>query len=144
MVGNHDTPSIWRLARAWQGTEMGAKQAAYLAGRLGLPGPEPLAADPVRLVHAKVADLFLGPARNVQIFFADLFGLEETYNMPGTVSPDNWTLRVPADFAAAPIPRLNLPACLALALRSRRDVNRPELLTRLDALAGWRADKETR
>lgn len=144
MAGNHDTPSVWRLARAWQGTEMGARQAAYLAGRLGLPGPAPLAADPVRLVHAKVADLFLSPARNVQIFFADLFGQEETYNMPGTVSPDNWTLRVPAAFAAAPVPRLNLPACLALALRGRRDVNRPDLLARLDALAGWRADEETR
>lgn len=140
MVGNHDTPSIWRLAKSWQGTDMGAKQAAYLAGRLGLRSPSVLAADPARLVHAKVADLFLGPARNVQIFFADLFGLEETYNMPGTVSPDNWTLRVPADFAANQMPKLNLPACLALALRARRDLNQPGLIEQLDTLAGWRVD----
>lgn len=144
MVGNHDTPSIWRLAKAWQGTAMGARQAAYLADRLGLSNPETLMADPVKLAHAKVADLFLSPARNVQIFFADLFGLDETYNMPGTVSPDNWTLRVPADFAdkSRNGPMLNVPACLALAVRAK--TTRPDLADQLDTLAGWRTDEEMR
>jgi hypothetical protein len=32
------------------------------------------------------------------IFFADLFGFEERYNLPGTRGPDNWTLRLPPTF----------------------------------------------
>ena len=45
-------------------------------------------------------ELFLGPARNVQIFWADLFGVREIYNRPGVVGPENWCLRVPERFAA--------------------------------------------
>jgi hypothetical protein len=44
------------------------------------------------------ADLFRGPARNVLIFWADLFGLREIYNQPGIVDEANWSLRVPGDF----------------------------------------------
>lgn len=144
MVGNHDTPSIWRLARAWQADAAGRAQAAYLAARLGLADPAPLAADHRRLAHAKVADLFLSPARHVMVFFADLLGLEETYNVPGTVSDDNWTLRVPPDYAERYArdrlvgAALNLPAVLALALRARPEVGREDLVGRLDGLAGWR------
>lgn len=144
MVGNHDTPTIWRLARTWQAGEAGRAQAAYLAARLGLADPGPLAADHRRLAHAKVADLFLSPARQGMVFFADLLGLEETYNVPGTVSDDNWTLRVPPDYAARYArdrltgAALNLPAVLALALRARPEIGRGDLVGRLDELAGWR------
>jgi hypothetical protein len=48
-----------------------------------------------------LADLFSGPARNVLIFWADLFGLRETYNRPGVIDGANWSLRVPADFERA-------------------------------------------
>jgi 4-alpha-glucanotransferase len=150
MVGNHDTPSIWRLARAWQGTEAGRKQAAYLASRLRPDDPEPLAAvlaaDPHKLAHAKVAELFLSPARHTMLFFADLFGMEETYNVPGTVNADNWTLRVPPDFAAEYEANqrqgraLNLHATLALALRACPEIPAAALIARLEAKAGWRID----
>ncbi|WP_051338803.1 4-alpha-glucanotransferase [Sulfuricella denitrificans] len=152
MVGNHDTPSIWRLTKDWQGREEGCKQAAYLARRLRPDAPEllasALASDYRKLAHAKVADLFLSPARHVMLFFADLFGLEETYNVPGTVNEDNWTLRVPTDFARRYEDdrrrgeALNLHAVLALALRSRPEIARarPELIARLEARAGWRID----
>ncbi len=150
MVGNHDTPSIWCLTRAWHGKEEGRKQAAYLARRLRPDTPAALvaalAADPQRLAHAKVAELFLSPARHVMLFFADLFGLEETYNVPGTVNDENWTLRVPPDFAREYDQNrqkghsLNLHAVLALALRARPDIARPELIDRLEARAGWRID----
>jgi 4-alpha-glucanotransferase len=146
MVGNHDTPSIWRLARSWEGTPEGGRQAGYLAGRLGLADPGPVAADRRRLAHAKVAELFLSPARNVMVFFADLFGLEATYNTPGTVSEDNWTLRIPPDFAARHRrdrlagEALNLHAALALALRARPEMGRDDLVARLDQLAGWRVE----
>jgi len=150
MVGNHDTPSIWRLVKAWQGEEKGAKQAAHLARRLR---PDDsgrlasiLAADPHRLAHAKVANLFLSPACHVMMFFADLFGLEETYNVPGTQTKDNWTLRVPQDFVRCYEEGrrkgevLNLHAVMALALKARQDINCPELIARLESEAGWRID----
>ncbi|MGA7981356.1 MAG: 4-alpha-glucanotransferase [Chromatiaceae bacterium] len=144
MVGNHDTPSIWRLSRAWAGQEAGRSQAEYLAQRLGLADPGALAADHRRLAHAKVADLFLSHARNLMVSFADLLGLEETYNTPGTVNGNNWTLRVPPDFARRydrmrqEGSALNIQAALALALRARPDISRPDLIARLEERAGWR------
>jgi 4-alpha-glucanotransferase len=153
MVGNHDTPSIWRLVKDWQGKEEGMKQAAYLSRRLRPNDPgrlaSVLAADPRRLAHAKVADLFLCSARHVMIFFADLFGLEETYNTPGTLNEENWSLRVPPDFARLyEVGRsqgevLNLHAVLALALRARPDIDCPELIARLEADAGWSIDSDS-
>jgi hypothetical protein len=126
------------------------KQAAYLAHRLCPADPGSLAAalatDQRRLAHAKVAELFLSPARHVMIFFADLFGLEDNYNEPGMVNEDNWTLRVPPDFARryAEGKRrgdvLNLHAVLALALRARPDLDCPDLIARLESEAGWRID----
>jgi 4-alpha-glucanotransferase len=153
MTGNHDTPSIWRLTKDWQGKEEGMKQAAYLAHRLSPDNPGRLAPllskDPHRLAHAKVADLFLSPARHVMIFFADLFGLEETYNVPGTLNKDNWTLRVPPDFKRCYEEgrlrgeMLNLHAVLALTLRARPDISCPELISRLETEAGWTIDSTT-
>lgn len=143
MVGNHDTPTIWRLACAWQHSKAGRQQAEYLAFRLKLHDPARLAQDYRRLVHAKVADLFLSPACNVMIFFADLLGMEETYNTPGSVNADNWTLRVPPDFASRYARdrlkgrALNLHAALALALRARSDLHQPGLIARLESQAGW-------
>src|SRR5439155_2951438 len=77
------------------------------------------------LVHAQLADLFASPARNVMVFFADLFGLRDSYNVPGTVGPENWSLRVPPEYADGYGERLrrdralNLPLTLAMALRAR-------------------------
>jgi hypothetical protein len=51
--------------------------------------------------------------------------LREVYNRPGTVGPENWTLRVPPDFEALHGRRirdgaaLDLPAALGAAIRSR-------------------------
>lgn len=150
MVGNHDTPPIWRLVKDWQGKEEAVKHANYLARRMRPDNPDALATilatDPRRLAHAKVANLFLGPARHVMMFFADLFGLEETYNVPGMHDEDNWALRVPQDFARSYEEGrrhgavLNLHAVLALALRARPEIVCPELIARLEAEAGWSID----
>jgi hypothetical protein len=147
MVGNHDTPPIWTRVREWHGREQGFKQAAYLGARLRPDSPESLAkilaADRNRLAHAKVAELFLSPARHVMVFFADLFGMEETYNVPGTQNRQNWTLRVPNDFARIYESKcregsaINVYAVLALALRARPVTSNPELIARLEAKAGW-------
>jgi 4-alpha-glucanotransferase len=126
MVGNHDTAPIWLLAEGWHGTAVGAARARYLAERL-MPRVELrgqlarwIAADHRHLCQAMFADLFVGPARRVSIFFADLFGLREIYNRPGLVDARNWTLRLPSSFLADHAGRVatgdapNLPFALAL------------------------------
>ena len=149
MLGNHDTPPIWRLADGWQTEGAARVQADYLATRL-VPDPAErdawaarTAANAGALVQARAADLFVGPAGNVMLFFTDLLGMRELYNRPGVVSPDNWSLRVPADYRRLYHERLgrnraiNLPLALAAALRARGlDAHRPDLVKELDRLAG--------
>lgn len=148
MVGNHDTPPlaavVERLARAG---EAGAR-AGYLAERLTPPGGDRgavaahLAEDRRALAEAMLAELFVGPARNVLVFWPDLFGMTEVYNRPGVVSEDNWVLRVPPDFEAEHARAVasgrapSLPRALALALRARgldRDAEGAALAARLEA-----------
>ncbi|WP_428268055.1 4-alpha-glucanotransferase [Haliangium sp.] len=154
MVGNHDTAPIWRLARSWTDGAAARAQAAYLARKLRPHGDgaevEALAAELARdrrmLVHAKVADLFTSAAQNVLIFVSDLLGVEEVYNAPGTISEDNWSLRVRPDFraryqaAAARGEALDLAYTLALALRARGPAFRREhagLIERLERRGAW-------
>ncbi len=150
MVGNHDTPTIWQLVERWQQDGTAAAQAAYLAQRLAPAGADvaalaaSLAAEPHQLAQAKFADIFASPAHNVLVFFADLLGYDEAYNVPGTVNALNWSLRITADYrdayAAQRAARtaLHLPAILAMALRRCEQPDSPELhavLAELDALA---------
>lgn len=131
MLGTHDTASVWSVVDGWVGGSTVAPWTRYLADRLA-PRAETRAAlatrlhaDPRALTHALFADLFLGPARHVCLFFPDLFGLRERYNTPGTFGDHNWRLRVPHDFAEryardrASGAALDLPAALTLALEAR-------------------------
>ena len=132
MAGNHDTPSLWALVEQWHGTAAGAERALYLGRRLA--GGDAarasrlarwIQANPGHLAHATLADLFAAPATRVSIFFSDLFGLRETYNRPGIVDPDNWTLRLSSSFQTDYQRRLhdgraaNIPLVMALALGGR-------------------------
>lgn len=131
MLGNHDTRPVAVLAEGWIASGRAGRHAAYLAGRVLAAGEprEPwirrVAGDAGELVQAQAADLFVGPARQVLIFFTDLFGEREPYNVPGTVSEANWSLRLPADFRTLYRRRLaerraiDLPRALARALRSK-------------------------
>jgi 4-alpha-glucanotransferase len=106
MVGNHDTPPLRLVVDRWQGTAEIDRRAGYLAERLAGRGDRAalaarLAADPRAMTEAMFAELFLGPARHVQIFWADLFGARDVYNRPGVVDEANWSLRAPTDVAAA-------------------------------------------
>ncbi len=149
MAGNHDTKPLWLLADEWRASGRLGARAAYVASRLRPAGPgrDALAAaveaDPGRLVEAMAADLLACPAKNVVVFFADLFGLREIYNAPGEINDTNWLLRAPADYERSYAGRLaagralDVPAALADALRARG----PEvasghagLIARLDAL----------
>jgi 4-alpha-glucanotransferase len=130
MVGNHDTRPLWALAERWRQAGEAKAQADYLAWRLHPEeeGREEFAArllrEPGMLEQAKFADLFASRAENVMVFFADLLGMKETYNAPGTVSEENWSLRVPNDYRREYVEKLgsnaalNLPRALALALRA--------------------------
>jgi len=152
MVGTHDTPPIWHLAREWvEEGERARQEADYLAARLVPAGEREafareLAGNRNKLVHAKLADVFASPAEQVMVFFADLLGQEQTYNRAGFVDLENWTLRVPRDYAAT-FPRatargdaLNLHCVLALALRARGDDFarlHGDLIGRLREQSGW-------
>jgi len=74
-----------------------------------------------RLARAQLADLFVGPARNVMIFFSDLLGLHHVYKPSGSVSDRTGSLRVPPDFmerharSVREGTALDLPAALAAA-----------------------------
>jgi 4-alpha-glucanotransferase len=156
MAGTHDTPPVWQVAERWVAEGPAAERAAYLATRL-VPdqSARPSWAERVatlsrRLARAQLADLFVGPARNVMIFFPDLLGLHDVYNRPGSVSDQNWSLRVPPDFverharSAREGTALDLPAALAAAFRARGEAfaaSHSGLLEELDRRAGPAPDQ---
>jgi 4-alpha-glucanotransferase len=131
MVGSHDTRPVWLLAHDWVASGDSWKQARYLAKRLLAPEEDhetwvrKTARDPNALAQAEFADLFVGPASNVMVFFTDALGLTEAYNRPGVVNDENWSLRVDPDFRRVHRQRvdrgaaLDLPRSLARALRAR-------------------------
>jgi 4-alpha-glucanotransferase len=145
MIGNHDTEPLWLRLEEWVASGELGERAAYLAERL-VPEPgrraafaEELARDPGLCAQAQFADLFAGPARNVMIFFTDLFGIAEVYNRPGVISDDHWCLRLSRDYRRQYRDRLmrgralNLPRALFLALRARETSRSDsELLHRLE------------
>jgi len=96
MLGNHDTAPIFALIAEWT-PEKRERWARHLAARLALRRPERLAS-PGFLANAMLAELLASRAENVSIFFADLFGYRERFNVPGVVSSENWSLRLPPDF----------------------------------------------
>jgi 4-alpha-glucanotransferase len=131
MVGNHDTPPLRaqlekRNAAVWMN-----RRAAMLARRLGRNEQDrerlsrELSVNKDRFCQAMFAELFLGPARSISIFFTDLFGMTSVYNKPGTVSEENWSLRVMPDYLrhyrrmASEGKALDLRASIAMALRAR-------------------------
>ncbi len=75
----------------------------------------------------KLIEMFACKAENVQIFFSDLFGLQEVYNLPGSCGDANWSLRIPDNFIEVYNANLdcglsiNLLLVLKLALEARGD-----------------------
>ena len=94
--------------------------------------------NPKEFFAASIVELFASPARRIQIFFADFWGLGKTYNHPGTTQ-GNWALRLNDNFeeayykAAAEGNAPNLPKAIARALRHRGlDKGQEELMKNLD------------
>lgn len=131
MIGNHDTDPILRVMDRWRETGQWEARASYLATRLEPDGAKraafakELSAEPRAMLTAMFAELFVGPASNVLVFWADLFGEREVYNTPGVVHADNWTLRVGSDYRERYAERVargeapDLRAALAMAKRAR-------------------------
>jgi 4-alpha-glucanotransferase len=123
MLGNHDTAPIFAVIGAWSASQR-ETWSRHLAARLRLAHPERLAGDGY-LASAMLAELFASRAENVSIFFADLFGLEERFNVPGRIDDTNWTLRLPHDFEAlhanqlARDHALDIPLAIDLALAAQ-------------------------
>ncbi len=154
MLGNHDTPPIWQLAAQWVRDGSARDRAEDLGNRLVPANTDrerwvtAHAGHPGALVHALFADLLISRARSIMVFFADLLGLEEQYNSPGTVQDANWSLRVPADYERAYLLRLgddralNIPYALSIALRAPGfDLVTPQILALLDREAQYLRDQ---
>ena len=97
--------------------------------------------DKVKFLAASFAELFTSPAKRVQIFFADFWGLGKTYNRPGTID-GNWALRLGPEFekdyyqAVAEGKAPNLAKAVATALRQRGlDKENSSLMSDLDKSA---------
>jgi 4-alpha-glucanotransferase len=120
-TGTHDTET---LAEWWEGMPDDERRAL-----VALPALAPLAArgaarfdDGVRdaildLVYGSGSDLLLLP-------FQDAFGLRERVNVPGTVTEENWTYRIPRDLAALHGDGDALARLRALAERTGRTARR--------------------
>lgn len=153
MIGNHDTAPLRAVIERWTRNATVGDRAAYLATRLEPKSSRrgemarSLASDPRRLALGMFADLFAGPAANVLVFFADLYGETATYNVPGVMNDDNWRLRVPGQFREVYTERrargeaMDVPAALALAMRARGDAfvrGHEDLVRALEAQAAVR------
>ncbi|HEY4244186.1 MAG TPA: 4-alpha-glucanotransferase [Kofleriaceae bacterium] len=114
MLGNHDTAPILAAIARWSPAQREA-WCTHLSARLSLPQPARLVQDGF-LATAMLAELLASPAETVSIFFADLFGYDERFNVPGLVSAENWTLRLPAAFESLHADRLARGAALDLPL----------------------------
>ena len=102
---------------------------------------ESIRKDKRSFIAASFAELFTSPAKRVQIFFTDFFGIAKTYNRPGT-STGNWSLRLGENFeedyykAVAEGKAPNFANAVATALRQRGlDKGRDELMHNLDESA---------
>ncbi|EKE03452.1 MAG: hypothetical protein ACD_20C00203G0025 [uncultured bacterium] len=105
---------------------------------------EKLRHNPNELIKAKFVELFTSPSKNAQVFFTDMFGIDEAYNKPGTSGDKNWSLRLQNNFKEVYYKQLsqnkglNLPEILKAAIEakgsgfvSKVNSKHPELLQKL-------------
>ena len=85
---------------------------------------EEIRRDKKTFMAASVAELFTSPAKKIQIFFTDFFGIGKTYNTPGA-KKDCWTLRLQSNYEDLYYENLkngtaiNLPQTIATAIRQK-------------------------
>ena len=151
MIGSHDNESLIEFTDKLFGLPEKRKQflrkTKFLAmdtAPQGSTGKEvkqyrdKLRSDKKEFIAANFAELFTSPAKRIQIFFSDFWGIGKTYNRPGTTT-GNWSLRIGNDFendyykAVSDGKAPNFARAIATALRQRGlDKTNPELMQKLD------------
>ena len=82
--------------------------------------------NPRTRLKAKYAELFRGTP-NIQVSFADLFGIDKTYNIGGQSNKDNWKLKLNSNYEdtyhksleTEDKPAMNMPELLEIAVNSK-------------------------
>lgn len=137
LIGSHDNQSFIEytdglFARASQGhdRERFMHKTHILGSDTVIPGKdvnqyrEEIRRDKKTFMAASVAELFTSPAKKIQIFFTDFFGIGKTYNTPGA-KKDCWTLRLQSNYEDLYYENLkngtaiNLPQAIATAIRQK-------------------------
>lgn len=150
MTGTHDNRPIRLWAKDMINTEADTPHVNNLMADLycEFDGQDmirhKLYTDDKFLAFSKLVEVFASRAENIQIFFTDFFGIQDTYNVPGTSGDKNWSLRIPDNFEEVyynnlqSFEALNLPLALSYAIKARgsefANQNR-ELLEKLESLA---------
>lgn len=150
MTGTHDNRPIRLWAKDMINTEADTPHVNNLMADLycEFDGQDmirhKLYTDDKFLAFSKLVEIFASRAENIQIFFTDFFGIQDTYNVPGTSGDKNWSLRIPDNFEEVyynnlqSFEALNLPLALSYAIKARgrefANQNR-ELLEKLESLA---------
>jgi 4-alpha-glucanotransferase len=116
-TGTHDTDAM----ADWFDAMPEDERRAFLA----LPALEALRARSASRFDVEVRDAILELAYRsgsdlLLLPFQDAFGMRERVNVPGTVSEENWTYRIPRDVAALHADAAGRERLRALAVRSGR------------------------
>ena len=85
--------------------------------------------NPIEHTKAKFVELFR-TAKNIQISFADFFGIDKVYNYGGQYNKSNWKLRLNNNFEdtyhknleSQNPTALNMPEIIAMAVRAKIDM----------------------
>lgn len=123
MIGTHDNQPVSLWAKSLIHTHEGYLHVKNLVEDLFKEAPNKdeiivkMTNDENFLKETKLVELFACQAENIQIFFTDFFGMNQTYNTPGTSGDKNWSLRLPNNFAQ--METINLPLLLKKAIIAR-------------------------
>ncbi len=143
MAGCHDTKpvGVWAqetVEKAKDGDRDAKGRIEYVADYLFKNSPdyeakkEEMFNDPKALMQAEYTMLLKSGAKNIQIFFADLFGDKRIYNTPGTMPQFNWKTRIDNNFmlqyneALRKNDAFNFPKSAKDAIRSRIEDKRAQ------------------
>ena len=123
MIGTHDNQPVSLWAKSLVHTHEGYLHVKNLVEDLFKEAPNKdeiivkMTNDENFLKETKLVELFACQAENIQIFFTDFFGMNQTYNTPGTSGDKNWSLRLPNNFAQ--METINLTLLLKKAIIAR-------------------------
>ena len=145
MLGSHDNPSFIEYTQgkfnAAETNEADKEKLAEKAHKLAMDTytedddfdeyEENISKNKKDFMLASFVELFTSPAKRIQVFFTDFFGIGKTYNKPGETE-DCWTLRMPDDIEGE----------YEENLRNEKGFNLPEIIARAIRHKGGKVSKE--